>query len=106
MTSRMFEREALRHVDETTRAMTRLLEQLDRVERWGRRLALTLGNGGRLLAAGNGGSAAHAQHVTSELVGRYRDERMPLSAIAPLRTRSGLMPAAFAASSSSRTANR
>ena len=31
--------------------------------------------GGRLLAAGNGGSAAEAQHLTAELVGRYRDER-------------------------------
>ncbi len=38
--------------------------------------------GGRLLAAGNGGSAAEAQHLTAELVGRYRDERIPLSAIA------------------------
>jgi type III pantothenate kinase len=37
---------------------------------------------GALLAAGNGGSASQAQHLTSELVGRYRDERVPLSAIA------------------------
>ena len=41
-----------------------------------------LRGGGRLLAAGNGGSAAQAQHLTAELVGRYRDERRPLSAIA------------------------
>jgi D-sedoheptulose 7-phosphate isomerase len=38
--------------------------------------------GGRLLACGNGGSAAQAQHLTSELVGRYRHERQPFSAIA------------------------
>ena len=38
--------------------------------------------GGRLLAAGNGGSAAQAQHLTAELVGRYRDDRPPFSAIA------------------------
>jgi D-sedoheptulose 7-phosphate isomerase len=38
--------------------------------------------GGRLLAAGNGGSAAQAQHLTAELVGRYRDDRPPLSAVA------------------------
>ncbi|WP_455709431.1 D-sedoheptulose-7-phosphate isomerase [Kitasatospora purpeofusca] len=37
---------------------------------------------GRLLVTGNGGSAAEAQHLTSELVGRYRKERAPLSAIA------------------------
>ena len=38
--------------------------------------------GQRLLVAGNGGSAAEAQHLTAELVGRYVDERPPLSAIA------------------------
>jgi D-sedoheptulose 7-phosphate isomerase len=32
--------------------------------------------------AGNGGSAAEAQHLTAELVGRYVDDRPPLSAIA------------------------
>ena len=37
--------------------------------------------GGRLLAAGNGGSAAQAQHLTAELVGRYRLDRRPFSAI-------------------------
>ena len=36
-----------------------------------------LDGGGRLLAAGNGGSAAQAQHLTAELVGRYRDDRPP-----------------------------
>src|SRR5690606_29525771 len=41
--------------------------------RWGERLAEVLTAGGRLLAAGNGGSAAQAQHLTAELVGRYRD---------------------------------
>jgi len=51
-------------------------------ERWGRHLANRLGRGHRLLAAGNGGSAAQAQHLTAELVGRYRDDRTPLSAIA------------------------
>jgi D-sedoheptulose 7-phosphate isomerase len=50
-------------------------------ERWGRRLAGVLDAGGRLLAAGNGGSAAQAQHLTAELVGRYRDERPAFSAI-------------------------
>src|SRR4051812_22837219 len=56
--------------------------ELARLDRWGRQLAAVLLGGGRLLAAGNGGSASQAQHLTSELVGRYRDERVPLSAIA------------------------
>jgi phosphoheptose isomerase len=49
---------------------------------WGVRLAGLLRGGGRLLAAGNGGSAAQAQHLTAELVGRYRDDRPAYSAIA------------------------
>lgn len=55
---------------------------VDRVDAWGRHLAAVLVTGGRLLAAGNGGSAAQAQHLTSELVGRYRDDRPAYSAIA------------------------
>jgi D-sedoheptulose 7-phosphate isomerase len=49
--------------------------------RWGYQLADVLVRGGRLIAAGNGGSAAQAQHLTGELVGRYRDDREPFSAI-------------------------
>jgi D-sedoheptulose 7-phosphate isomerase len=49
---------------------------------WGAQLANVLAGGGRLLACGNGGSAAEAQHLTAELVGRFREERVPLSAIA------------------------
>ncbi|MDC7122752.1 SIS domain-containing protein [Cellulomonas fimi] len=52
------------------------------IERWGHRLATHLAAGGRLLAAGNGGSAAEAQHLTAELVGRFAGERRALSAIA------------------------
>ncbi|MEE1754691.1 D-sedoheptulose-7-phosphate isomerase [Streptomyces sp. SP18CS02] len=54
---------------------------LDQVARWGGHLAGVLPAGGRLLAAGNGGSAAQAQHLTAELVGRYQRERPACSAI-------------------------
>ncbi|MBM0279943.1 D-sedoheptulose-7-phosphate isomerase [Micromonospora tarensis] len=50
--------------------------------RWGADLARRLATGGRLLVAGNGGSAAEAQHLTAELVGKLHDDRQPLSAIA------------------------
>jgi phosphoheptose isomerase len=59
-----------------------LERELGRLERWSERLGATLVGGGRLLAAGNGGSAAQAQHLTGELVGRYRNDRLALSAIA------------------------
>lgn len=52
------------------------------VERWGSSLAIRLGAGCRLLVAGNGGSAAQAQHLSAELVGRYREDRPPFSALA------------------------
>ncbi|MCF6522662.1 SIS domain-containing protein [Streptomyces sp. JJ36] len=55
---------------------------LPQVTSWGRHLASVLPVGGRLLAAGNGGSAAQAQHLTAELVGRYRTERPAYSALA------------------------
>ena len=77
---------APRHGDTHLAALRQALDafeaELTRVERWGRDLARVLAAGGRLLAAGNGGSAAQAQHLTAELVGRYRDDRPPLSAIA------------------------
>lgn len=41
-----------------------------------------LGHGHKIFACGNGGSAADAQHLVAELVGRFRDERRALAAIA------------------------
>ncbi len=38
--------------------------------------------GGQLLVAGNGGSAADAQHMTAELTGRFLRERRPFRALA------------------------
>jgi D-sedoheptulose 7-phosphate isomerase len=38
--------------------------------------------GCKVLACGNGGSAAQAQHLAAELLGRFRDERRALPAIA------------------------
>jgi D-sedoheptulose 7-phosphate isomerase len=72
----------LEHVDALGHALDGLRADLPRLELWGRRLAAVLAGGGRLLAAGNGGSAAQAAHLTSELVGRYREDRPPFSAIA------------------------
>jgi D-sedoheptulose 7-phosphate isomerase len=70
------------HLDALMGPLAGLYAQTDRLERWGRELAGVLGAGGRLLAVGNGGSACQAQHLTSELVGRYRDDRPPFSALA------------------------
>ncbi|WP_454049325.1 PfkB family carbohydrate kinase [Cellulomonas sp. Marseille-Q8402] len=70
------------HLREVRAALDALGAESGRVDRWAATLARVLGGGGRLLAAGNGGSAAEAQHLTSELVGRFTDERPPYSALA------------------------
>jgi len=69
------------HIAELTRSLAALEDDAARVDRLGERLARLLMDGGRLLAIGNGGSAADAQHLTAELVGRYESERRPLSAL-------------------------
>ena len=51
-----------------------------------------LANNGRILACGNGGSAADAQHFVAELVGRFERERLPLAGIA-LNTDTSIMTA-------------
>ena len=45
-------------------------------------MAEALRAGGRVLACGNGGSAADAQHFAAELLNRFETERPPLAAIA------------------------
>jgi D-sedoheptulose 7-phosphate isomerase len=69
------------HEAELRAALVSLRAQAATIGGWGQRLADRLRAGGRLLAAGNGGSAAEAQHLTSELVGRFLAERRPFSAI-------------------------
>jgi D-sedoheptulose 7-phosphate isomerase len=41
-----------------------------------------LKSGGKLMFVGNGGSAAEAQHLSAEMVGRFLQERQPLPSIA------------------------
>lgn len=45
-------------------------------------ICTSLAAGGLLLVAGNGGSAADAQHIAAELTGRFQRERQPLRAMA------------------------
>lgn len=56
--------------------------QAERLLDLGQRVAARLLSGGRLLAFGNGGSAADAQHFAAELVVRLTHERRALAAIA------------------------
>jgi D-sedoheptulose 7-phosphate isomerase len=71
-----------RQIADLVSALERVQPAAAQLSDWGAHLAGVLAGGGRLLACGNGGSAAEAQHLTAELVGRFMDEREPLSAIA------------------------
>ena len=66
-----------------------LARSLDRLEechlplaRAAELLIETLRGGGRVLVAGNGGSAAQAEHFAAEMVGRFLCDRAPFAAIA------------------------
>jgi D-sedoheptulose 7-phosphate isomerase len=72
----------LDHVAASRAGLDALVAHRGLIVRWAGALHATLTMGGRLLVAGNGGSAALGEHLTAELVGRYRDERRPFSAVA------------------------
>jgi D-sedoheptulose 7-phosphate isomerase len=76
------ERLAYTHIDGLAGTLAGLRERCDVLARWGAVLADRLTRGHRLLVAGNGGSAAEAQHLTAELVGRFDRDRRPFAAIA------------------------
>jgi D-sedoheptulose 7-phosphate isomerase len=69
------------HVTAALPTMEALRDEADRLAGWGVDLADRMLAGARLLAAGNGGSAAEAQHLTAELVGRFDGDRRAFSAI-------------------------
>ncbi len=57
-------------------------EHAARIADLARRMADVLRNGGKLLFAGNGGSAADAQHLAAEFVNRFQRDRRAFAAIA------------------------
>src|SRR5258708_36217338 len=63
-------------------AMRKDAELIWGISRAAKTISQALGRGNRLLIIGNGGSAADAQHLAAEFVGRYRIERRGLPAVA------------------------
>lgn len=59
-----------------------LQSNLNEIERAGALIRETLAQGRKVLLCGNGGSAADAQHIAAELVGRYEVQRRAWPAIA------------------------
>lgn len=71
-----------KHIRNHTKAIGHLTELQLRIEETGSLISNCLQRGGKILLCGNGGSAADAQHISAELVGRFVAERKALSAIA------------------------
>jgi D-sedoheptulose 7-phosphate isomerase len=70
------------HFTALARAADDVLPAAATIADWAEELVQVYARGGRVLACGNGGSAAEAEHLAAELVGKFRHERQPLSAIA------------------------
>ncbi len=74
-----------RHIQEAQQLYALLGEDMafaSTVTKAGDALIAALKNGKTVLVAGNGGSAAEAQHLAAEIVGRYKKERRGLPSIA------------------------
>jgi D-sedoheptulose 7-phosphate isomerase len=69
-------------LEETTRTLKALVEIRPAIDHASTLILDTLKNGGKLLIAGNGGSAAEASHFATELTGRYLKQRKALPALA------------------------
>ena len=75
----LLERSLQEHLD----AIQNLLEtRIDEIEQAGEIICTALRNRHKILTCGNGGSAADAQHIAAELVGKYERERPGLPAVA------------------------
>jgi D-sedoheptulose 7-phosphate isomerase len=75
---------AAARIEDSVSAIERLLEPepLDAIAAAGAALVDALRAGGKLLVFGNGGSAADADHIAAELLGRFQRERRALAAVA------------------------
>jgi D-sedoheptulose 7-phosphate isomerase len=78
------ERERIREAIETHRGMVAAFEAtaVETIVAMAETIAQALQNNGTLYLCGNGGSAADAQHIAGEFVGRFRLERKALPAVA------------------------
>ncbi len=68
--------------DDHNQAIDFLQGSVELLEEMAELLIASLGAGGKILIFGNGGSAADAQHIAGELLGRFRRERRAFGAVA------------------------
>jgi len=86
-------REIGEQIRESIEVKRRIVERMvDQIAEAADMLVQSLRKGGKVILFGNGGSAADAQHIAAELVGRFKMERRALPAIA-LNTNSSVITA-------------
>lgn len=71
-----------REIQESIAVKEQLVGMAQLIADASRLIVASMRNGGKLIVFGNGGSAADAQHLSAELVGRYRQDRKAFPAIA------------------------
>lgn len=79
-------------LSEAVQTHTAVIQLASNVERAVTAIITAFQSNGKLLLCGNGGSAADAQHLAAEFVGRFQHERSPLPAIA-LTTNTSILTA-------------
>jgi len=78
-------------IDDHDRLRNQLRGQLGLLQEIANALIVALDDGHRIYLIGNGGSAADAQHIAAEMIGRLKRERRPLPAIALTTNTSNLL---------------
>jgi len=76
------EEDIIKYLEESIDLKRKIIENADKIQEITRKIIGAYREGKKVLIAGNGGSAADAQHFAAELVGRYKLERKGLPAIA------------------------
>ncbi|MDR7419226.1 MAG: SIS domain-containing protein [Armatimonadota bacterium] len=71
-----------RDLEETVAVIQACLDLSDQIAAAAGVMLDAVRDGAKLVFIGNGGSAADAQHLTADLVGRFRQERRPIPAVA------------------------
>ena len=76
MSALRLEQELLEHI----RIMKSLKIMLEDIELVAKNCSQALGDGNQIFFCGNGGSASDSQHLATELIGRFKNNRRPLAA--------------------------
>ncbi len=69
-------------IEASARTISGLMDSIAVIEHIGSTILDTFESGGKVLTAGNGGSAAEALHMSEELIGRFLGDRKALPSVA------------------------